>query len=71
MKKLLPLILASVLLGSCEKEYCWRCETISKITGQVTETKEYCGKTEKEIAEIEAELTLTSVYYIKCVRYMK
>ncbi len=60
-----------MLSDSCQKEYCWRCETISKITKVVIDTEEYCDKTEKEIAEIEDELPITSVYYKKCIRYMK
>ncbi|OFY58107.1 MAG: hypothetical protein A2V50_01620 [Bacteroidetes bacterium RBG_19FT_COMBO_42_10] len=71
MKKLLLFLFICLFLDSCEKEYCWRCEISSKITGAVIKTEEYCGKTEKEIAEIEKELIETSVYTKKCVRYLK
>jgi len=71
MKKLVPVIFISLLLGSCEKEYCWHCEIYSKVDKlMVISTSEYCDKTEKEIMKIEKQHDGT-LYAQKCVRYMK
>ena len=70
MKKLLPVILICLLLDSCEKEYCWRCEIISSITREVIKTEEYCNKTEKEIEEMIKEMSTASINVKECVRYL-
>jgi hypothetical protein len=71
MKKLLPFLFICLLFHSCEKEYCWRCEVTSTISGKLISTQEYCGLTEKEIEKIEYEFPTESVYTKKCIRYMK
>lgn len=70
MKSLPAIIIACLFLGSCEEEFCWKCEIKSKITGEIIVTQEICGKTESEIAEWEREISTISLYERKCVRYM-
>jgi len=70
MKKLLPVILFCLLLGSCEEEYCWRCEIISRITEDVMKTEEYCDKSEAEIEKMIKEISTSSIYVKECVRYL-
>jgi hypothetical protein len=70
MKKLLPVILFCLFLGSCEEEYCWRCEIISSITKEVIKTEEYCDKTEAEIEEMIKEISTASINVKECVRYL-
>jgi len=70
MKKLLPVILFCLLLGSCEEEYCWRCEIRSSITDELIKVEEYCDKTEAEIEEMIKEISSASINVKECVRYL-
>jgi len=54
MKKLIPILFALLLLTSCEKENCWKCQFVSMTKGDIT--KEYCDKTQEEIVKIEQDM---------------
>lgn len=79
MKKLFFfLVFFPVFLTSCEKEYCWDCElTTGHRTSPfpwiyTTTQKEYCNKTEEEIAQIikayEYTKGMSSYSHMKCTK---
>gem|GEM_PF-6320065 len=59
-----------LFLGSCEEEYCWRCQIRSSITGDIIKTEEYCDKTEEEINKLVSEISSASINFKECVRYL-
>ena len=53
MKTLIPICFAILLLTSCEKTYCWKCDLYSSWSGGIISTTDWCDKTEQEIIAME------------------
>lgn len=68
MKTLIPVLLIMLLLSSCEKKYCWRCDVTSNYSGRVISSPSYCDRTTEEIMKIEDEGT-DEIFTKRCTRY--